>query len=46
MDDAFLVRGQELRLALEACDAIGIVDDPSDRTLIATSRPSFVSLAR
>ena len=45
-DVRMIERGEQARLALEARQALGIVATASGRTLMATSRSSFVSRAR
>ena len=42
-DVRMIERGEHLRFALEAREAVGIVGDRGGSTLIATSRPSLVS---
>ena len=45
-DVRMVQRGERLRFAREPRQAIGVVRERSGRTLIATSRSSFVSRAR
>jgi len=45
-DARMIQRGEHVRLALEARHALGIMPNLSETTLIATSRPSYVSRAR
>jgi len=39
-------RGEQTRLTLEARQPLGVARDAGRNTLIATSRPRFVSVAR